>query len=178
MKDLVTILAIGIALSMDAFSLSLSAGTQNIEKRKRILIPIFVGIFHFFMPLLGNFLGDLVVNKLIHNFNFTIGIILIVLAIDCFIKSFKYEKPFFIINYIGVTLFAFSVSIDSFSVGIGLNAISLNHLFCYITFSTCSFLFTNLGLIVGKYINKQNDFIAKLIGALILLIVGITFLCK
>ena len=48
---MLSIFLIGLALSMDAFSISLSIGLNNISKLKRIFIPIIVGIMHFIMPL-------------------------------------------------------------------------------------------------------------------------------
>ena len=58
MKEILNILLIGVALSMDTFSLSLGVGTYNLEKRKSLELAILVGIMHFIMPLLGNILGD------------------------------------------------------------------------------------------------------------------------
>lgn len=42
---------------MDAFALALSYGIIKVSNIKAILTAIIVGIFHFFMPLLGNKLG-------------------------------------------------------------------------------------------------------------------------
>ena len=53
-----TTLLVGISLSMDAFSLSLIYGTQNIGKKNEIMLTIIVGLFHFFMPLLGLNIGN------------------------------------------------------------------------------------------------------------------------
>ena len=52
------LLLIGICLSMDTFSLSLSLGTFNIVKKKCILFSCLVAMFHFIMPLLGVILGN------------------------------------------------------------------------------------------------------------------------
>ena len=54
------ILTIAISLSMDAFSLALAYGTLNLEKKDIISTAIIVGIYHFFMPLLGNGVGNII----------------------------------------------------------------------------------------------------------------------
>ena len=64
MKEILNILLIGVALSMDTFSLSLGVGTYNLEKRKSLQLAILVGIMHFIMPLLGNVVGE----KIMHFF--------------------------------------------------------------------------------------------------------------
>ena len=46
-----------IGLSMDAFSLAIVYGTNGIEKKKAIILSLFVGILHFIMPNVGNILG-------------------------------------------------------------------------------------------------------------------------
>ena len=53
---------IALSLSMDAFSLSLAYGTQNIENKTKYTISIIVGLFHLFMPLIGNLLGNVILN--------------------------------------------------------------------------------------------------------------------
>ena len=42
------IFIIALSLSMDAFSLSLAYGTQNIENKTKYSIAIVVGLFHAF----------------------------------------------------------------------------------------------------------------------------------
>ena len=56
MMHLISVIMIAIGLSMDAFSLAILYGTLNFTKRKALTLAGFVGAFHFFMPLLGNFM--------------------------------------------------------------------------------------------------------------------------
>ena len=53
------IITIAVSLSMDAFSLSLAYGTLNLRKKDIISLAVIVGIYHFFMPLLGNLAGSM-----------------------------------------------------------------------------------------------------------------------
>ena len=70
----VTIL-LGISLSMDAFSLALGYGTQGIGKKNEILLAVIVGVFHFFMPLIGLFIGNAIYQYFVFNFDLVVGII-------------------------------------------------------------------------------------------------------
>ena len=56
--NFITIILIGLSLSMDAFSLSLLYGSKSIDNKKVITLAVTVGVFHFIMPLLGHFLGN------------------------------------------------------------------------------------------------------------------------
>ena len=55
--EIFVIMIIAVSLSMDAFSLSLAYGTVNLDKKSRLKLSIIVGLYHFFMPLLGNLIG-------------------------------------------------------------------------------------------------------------------------
>ena len=49
-----------VSLSMDAFSLALVYGTLGMSKKYKIFLSIIVGMYHFVMPLLGMFLGEVI----------------------------------------------------------------------------------------------------------------------
>ena len=76
---MILIFVIAISLSMDAFSLAIAYGTNNLEKKEINLLSIIVGLYHFFMPILGMLLGKFITN-IVH-----IGGDLIVLLIFSFI---------------------------------------------------------------------------------------------
>ena len=172
MKELVSILLIGISLSMDTFSLSLTLGTVSENKLIKIL-PLFVGIFHFFMPLLGNIIGITLINLLDLASNIILGTVLIVLGINLAIHYFKDETADINLNIIGIIIFALSVSVDSFSVGLGINDITNNYYIASIIFALCSAAFTYLGIIIGKYSSKLIGKYAIILGIFLLLILGI-----
>lgn len=172
MREIVSILLIGISLSMDTFSLSLTLGTVSENKLIKIL-PLFVGIFHFFMPLLGNIIGITLINLLDLASNIILGTVLIVLGINLAIHYFKDETAEINLNIIGIIIFALSVSIDSFSVGLGINDITNNYYIASIIFALCSAAFTYLGIIIGKYSSKLIGKYAIILGIFLLLILGI-----
>ena len=75
MNIFLTIILTAIGLSMDAFSLSLIYGMQGMNKKNEILLSSIVGLFHFFMPLIGIFIGNIIVLFLNNNCNYFVGII-------------------------------------------------------------------------------------------------------
>lgn len=174
---MLSIFLIGLALSMDAFSIALGIGTSRIPKFKRLLIPVIVGIMHFIMPMLGNILGDELFNIINIHPKLIVSIILFYLAFMMFLDR-KNEKQTVISSIFSIFLLAFSVSIDSFSVGIGLSGITNNHLLSFLTFSICSGCITHIGLIAGKYSSKLLKDKAIYLGILILLALAIVNLCQ
>lgn len=178
MVEFVTILTISVALSMDTFSLSLGVGTMNLSKKKSLELSIIVGIMHFIMPLLGILIGTSILRFFQLNSNLMLGMILIFLAGQMLYDLFLKEDPTINLNIFGMFFFAIGVSIDAFSTGLGLSAITSNIIPAMIIFSITSFIFTLLGLFIGKYASKLLGTYASIFGAILLMIIGIFHICK
>lgn len=175
---ILTIVLVAISLSMDAFSLSLLYGTEGLNKKNKLLISSIVGIYHFFMPLLGLTIGRLITDKIILSSNILVGIILSLIAIEMIISSFNEKEEKFLISLPGFLLFGLSVSIDSLTTGIGLSAITKEYMLATTIFSSTSFLFTILGLNLGNILNKKYGKISTVIGGTILFILGMVHIFK
>lgn len=175
MNTLLTTILIGIGLSMDAFSLSFSYGTLNINEKDRVILSSLVGLFHFFMPILGLFVGNIILKYIIIDLDILLAIIISLIGIEMIISSIKKEDNTMLLSLLSFILFAFSVSIDSFSVGIGLKGINNNCLQVSIIFSLCSFIFTYIGLILGTKLSDLVGRYAKTIGGIILIGLGIYY---
>lgn len=168
----IIIILIAISLSMDAFSLSLAYGTLNINKKDIYLLSSIVGIYHFFMPLIGMFFGSLLLNIIPITPNIMVGIVLIFIGIEM-IEESKKEQEVKIMNFFELLLFGLAVSLDSFSIGLGLKSISNHYWVCALTFSLFSTVFTYCGLIFGKKINNKIGGLSTFIGGIILILIGI-----
>ena len=171
MKEIITVFMIAIALSMDTFSLSLGIGTYNLAKRKMLIFSSIVGIMHFLMPLIGNFIGIKITSIFTINSNFLLGTILIYLALSMLIDLLKKEEKEINLKILNMFLFAFGVSIDSFSTGLGLQAITNNMISSVMIFSITSFCFTYLGLLIGKYANYLLGKYTTAFGAILLILI-------
>lgn len=158
---------------MDTFSLSLSLGSIVKENKYLKYFPLVVGIFHYILPLLGNLIGIKIISTFNIASNIILGLILIILGINLAIHYFKDEEIKINLNIISIVLLAFSVSIDSFSVGLGISNITNKHYLSSLIFSVCSFSFTLMGLIIGKYSNKVIGKYASMLGIILLLLLGI-----
>lgn len=174
--DLFLLIIIAISLSMDAFSLSLAYGTLDITKKEIFTLSIMVGIYHFFMPLIGFFLGSKILAFFPINSSFIVFIILCFIGLEMVIDTLRKKDKFVKMQLIQMIIFSFSVSLDSFSVGIGLNTLTSKILFSPIIFSFTSFIFTFLGLHIGKKISEIFGRIATLIGGLVLILIAIIYI--
>ena len=175
MNTFFTIFLVGISLSMDAFSLALVYGMQGLSKKDEIELSIIVGMFHFFMPLVGLSLGSLLYSYFIFNLNLVVGIIFGIIGLEMIISSFRESDTKILVSLWGFLLFGLSVSIDSFTTGIGLNVINNNYLEVSSIFCIVSGSFTYLGLILGNKLGSIFGKLSTIIGGVILIILGIIY---
>lgn len=176
--NIILIFIIAISLSMDAFSLSLAYGTINLSRKEINILSIIVGIYHFFMPILGMFIGSYITRFINIGEDIIILIIFSLIGINMILESKKEQEKVKKLKLTEMLLFGFAVSIDSFSIGIGLNNISSNFFMCSLIFSVTSFGFTYLGLKLGKTLNNIIGKLATFIGGISLILFGIIYILK
>ena len=176
MIGLISVISIAIGLSMDAFSLAILYGTLNFSKSKALCLASSVGLFHFFMPLLGNLIGLFILNILPINPNTLVGIIFFIISFQMILSLFKNEEVVDLRGFVSILLFAFTVSIDSFSVGIGLSTICDSKILAVSIFSATSFLFTFMGLTIGSKLTEKFGKISTLIGSIVLFVLSLIYL--
>lgn len=172
MRELFSLIFIGIALSMDTFSLSLGVGMFDISNKKALMLAIIVGIMHFMMPFLGMLLGNQLIQIFEIKYDLLLGFVLILISLQMIIDIIRKEENHFNLSILGMFLFAFGVSLDSFSLGLGLRAITSNIYLAMSVFSFCSFIFTYFGVILGRFANQHLGIYANILGAIILFILG------
>ena len=85
MKEFFSILLIGIALSMDTFSLSLGVGMFGVTNKKALQLASIVGLMHFVMPHLGMILGSKLIEIFEIKYDILLGFILIIIALQMII---------------------------------------------------------------------------------------------
>lgn len=161
---------------MDAFSLSLAYGTLNMKEKDQKTLALIVGIYHFLMPLLGMFVGTIILKILPMNPDWIVFIVLFFIGCQMIIESLKEQEQVKKMSKTEMILFGLAVSIDSFSVGIGIKSMTNHYFLCACLFSITSFLFTTLGLHCGKKVHQILGKISTMIGGIVLIILGIIYL--
>ena len=157
---------LGIVLGLDAFSLMVSLASFNILKKDFKILVTIIGIFHFVFPILGSILRNFIhipITKLKI-------IIFFFLMIELSLDYFNHKKLVFISSLISIVILAFSVSIDSFSIGISI-PLNTKILISCIIYSCCAIVFSCVGFFIGKYLNKSIGKYANIVGILLIIMV-------
>ncbi len=175
MSNFFTIFLIAVSLSMDTFSLSLTYGLLNLSKKDIYELVISVALFHFFMPIIGSIIGTYIMFIIKIDASLLMSIIFLLIALELTISLFKKEEIMIFNNYLSIIVFSFTVSLDSFSTGLGLSAISSNYYYMSTIFMITSGLFTLIGLLLGKKLKDKIGKKSDLIGIIILIILSLKY---
>jgi manganese efflux pump family protein len=175
---IIDLIIIAIALSMDTFSFSLSISLLTNSIKKQTLLIFLVGLFHFSFPFIGGFLGQNLIKIISISSNKLLGFIFLFLFLKLYYDLKQNKNESLKLTIPNIIFFAILVSIDSLITGIGLENIIKTSCLPSIIFSIISSFFTFLGLIIGKYAQKELGTKANNIGLLLLLLLSFVHLFK
>ena len=182
--DFISTLLIAIALAMDAFSVSLTKGftLKKITKSQVLWFAIFFGGFQSLMPILG-WLGGIQFEWLITTFAPWIAFILLLLIGSNMIRESlsddeEAEEDSDKFSFKELTLLAIATSIDAFAVGITYAVLKTDILIPIIMIGVTAFIFTIIGLYLGKKIGNYFGDKFEILGGVILILLGVKILLE
>lgn len=196
---IIQILLLAIALSMDAFAVSITDGLiyQDMNKKKALFIALTFGIMQGLMPLIGYWLVELVEflvnegsageagNIMSQVVVWTAFVLLMFIGIKMIIEGIKElkkkeeEKETKKFSYKEVLLFGVATSIDALGSGVALHSGLSNNVTIFIHISiiiVITFIISLLGVLLGNKIEKLfkgKTEITSIIGGCILLVLAI-----
>lgn len=175
--EMITIIIMAFALGMDAFSISLGMGMYELRLRQIFKIGITVGIFHIFMPLLGMIAGRFLSQQFDTIAMYIGGGLLFILGVQMIWSSLGKESESIITpTGIGLLIFALSVSLDSFSVGLTLGIYGAQTILVLICFGAGAAILSWLGLLIGRHVQGWLGKYSEVLGGAILLFFGLKLL--
>ena len=158
-----------LSLSMDAFSLAIIYGTKKVSKIQKIVLSILVGINHFILPIIGQKIGYQLFNNKIFDLDIITMIVFTIIGIEMLISKEKGEVTK--LTTLEMLIFAFSVSIDSFIIGI--TYLERNIILSSTVFLIFSSFLTFAGLQLGHIISVEIGSVAKKVGGISLILIGL-----
>lgn len=176
--QVLTVLIMAVALGMDAFSLGVGIGLKGVRLLDVAKISTAIAFFHVVMPLGGMWAGRYVSELLGGVATSAAGALLLLLGGHMVYSSLRGETAESINHRTlwGVLLFAFSVSIDSFSVGVSLGMFAAHRLFTVFTFGFFGGVMSVFGLLVGRRFSRSLGRYGEAFGGVILFAFGVIFL--
>lgn len=176
--QLLTIWIMAVALGLDALSLGLGIGMRGVRKRTILKIGSITALFHILMPLAGMTMGGYLSAILGHIATICGGVLLALLGAHMVYASFRAgeERPINYSSLWGIILFSFSVSVDSFSVGVSLGMFAGDRTLTVLMFGAMGGVMSIAGLLLGRRMGRWVGDYGEAMGGVILLAFGLMFI--
>lgn len=173
---MIEVLILAVALSMDAFAVSIGLGSKHVKKTRSlaVLAAIYFGLFQALMPLIG-FLGGKGVLGWVEGYAHWIAFFLLILTGGKMIyESFSegIEEDIAQITHKILLILAIATSIDAMAAGFTLTLIEINPFVACAAIGVTTFLFSWLGVFVGAKSGTYLESKAELLGGIILILIG------
>lgn len=186
---MIELLLLALALSMDAFAVSIGLGAKHRDHTLKIALmaALYFGLFQGLMPLIG-YLGGRSVLGFIEQFAPWIAcIILLGLGGKMLYEALKADddedndndglelanKPELALTQKTMTTLAIATSIDAMAAGFTLNLLSVNPFFACLMIAIVTGIFSFIGVFLGKQSGTWLESKAEIFGGLVLIGIGI-----
>ena len=181
---LLSILLLGVGLSLDTFAVSLTLGcfSERITSRQRIRFLVTIGMFHFLMILAGWTFGESI-SGLIADYDHWIAFVLLALIGFNMIKESREEeeeeeKPYAGVNFKELLILAVATSIDALAVGVTFAFLQVNIVSAITIIGCTTFVISIAGVYVGNVFGSRYKSRAELTGGIILILIGLKILLE
>lgn len=171
------IIIIAIGLAMDAAAVSLAAASTGFASdfRAKFRLAFHFGLFQFFMPIIGWFLG---------------------ISFVSYIASFSHWVAFFLLSFVGIrmiyegvnkspekqkkdpskgmtmVMLSVATSIDALAVGLSFAVLEVNIWYPSIIIGVITAILSLLAIIIGEKLNIMFGKQMEIFGGIVLLIIG------
>ena len=181
--SILEILLLGIALSMDAFAVSICKGlsTRQLQVKHYLIIGAWFGGFQALMPTIGYFLGS-AFEQYITAFDHWVAFVLLAAIGAGMIKeslSKEESEGNDSFSFKTMLLLALATSIDALAVGVTFALLpDVNVPLAVSLIGVTTFAFSATGLKVGNVFGLRYKAKAEFTGGLILILIGLKILLE
>lgn len=162
------------AIGMDAFSVSLGLGMQEVRLKRIVLIGFLFGLFHTVLPFLGMAFGKIISIKIGYITQLMSGLLLVGIGAHMIFSALSHNTKMSIQPFgKGLLLLALTVSIDSFSVALGLGLSNTNVALTLILFGGVNMVLTWSGMLLGRKVRGFLGVYSEMLGGSILCSFGL-----
>lgn len=178
--NFIELILLSVGLSMDAFAVAICKGTSINDgiNNKAILIGLWFGLFQAIMPLIGYLLGSTFNEFLVNIDHFIAFFLLSYIGIGMIKNSLSDDNDIANddIQFKVMFMLAIATSIDALAVGISFSLLNVNIFSAIIIIGIVSFIFSFLGVFIGKVFKNKFKKKAEIFGGLVLIVLAFKIL--
>jgi putative Mn2+ efflux pump MntP len=177
--DIYSLILLSIGLAMDAFSVAIVAGfgLGRVRLVDSLKVSSAFGAAHVIMPVLGWFLGSIVVS-LIQSWDHWLAFLLLAfvggkMLREGLSKEAEEIKASDLLGFASIIIFTIAVSIDALAVGLSFSLQELSIWIPSLYMGTSTLIFTLVGLNIGNMTGQHFGKKAQVVGGLVLILIGL-----
>ena len=174
------VLILAIALSMDAFAVSVGLGSKKTKNAQTLalLSSIYFGLFQALMPLIGYFGGKGVFGWIESYAHWIAFFLLLLIGGKMIYESITegIEEDIAQITHKVMLMLAIATSIDAMAAGFTLTLLEVNPFIACVIIGVTTSIFSWVGVFVGAKSGAWLESKAELLGGLILIAIGLKVL--
>ena len=180
--DLFDLIVTGIALSMDAFAVSIGKGlsVQRVKAKHSLICGAWFGGFQALMPLLGFLLASSFAEYIKQYDHWIAFVLLFLIGANMLREAFSKEENEADASFSVKTmlLLAVATSIDALATGVSFAVTDTNIWLAVSIIGVTTFLFSAAGVKVGSIFGRKYQSKAEFLGGLILILIGVKILIE
>lgn len=173
-------LFLAIALSMDAFAVSIGLGSRPHPSSRRLalLCAVYFGAFQGLMPLIGYLAGTSVLGWVEVYAPWIAFLLLALIGGKMVFESFGegVEKDIRRVSHRVMLLLALATSIDAMAAGFALTLLDVGPLLACLTIAVATAVFSWGGVTIGRRSGTWLESKAELLGGVVLVLIGLRIL--
>lgn len=172
--EVVSLVFMAIGIGMDAFSVSLGLGMQQLRLKRIAIIGIVFGLFHVLLPFIGIIIGKALSSEAGQMATLVGGLLLVGIGAQMFFSAFKEgdKKTIQPIGF-GLLILAIIVSVDGFSVGLGLGLSGVRVVVSLMLFGFAGMVLSWIGMLLGRKVRGFLGAYSEILGGSILFVFGL-----
>lgn len=180
--NFVDIFLIGVALSMDAFAVSICKGlsVSKVQPRHLLTVGVYFGGFQALMPLVGFLLG-FKFEKFIVSIDHWIAFVLLAIIGGNMIREAlggddeEHDASF---GFKTMLPLAVATSIDALAVGISFAFLGVDIVKAAVLIGITTFVLSGAGVYVGNIFGAKYKSKAEIVGGVVLILIGLKILLE
>ncbi|TMM46925.1 manganese efflux pump MntP [Colwellia ponticola] len=177
---MIEVLILAIALSMDAFAVSIGLGAKHNSRilHLSLMSAVYFGLFQGVMPLIGYLGGKGVLGWIESYASWFAFLLLLLIGIKMIYESFSdnVEEVISKITHRVMLILAIATSIDAMAAGFSLTVLDVNPFIACGIIGSITFLFSWLGVFIGAKTGTWLESKAEFLGGVTLILIGVKIL--
>ncbi|TWX47212.1 manganese efflux pump MntP family protein [Colwellia hornerae] len=177
---MIEVLILAVALSMDAFAVSIGLGAKHNSKVMPLALmsAVYFGLFQGVMPLLGYLGGRGILGWIESYATWLAFLLLLLIGIKMIYESFSegIEEDIVKVTHRVMLILAIATSIDAMAAGFTFTLLAVNPFVACLIIGSMTFFFSWLGVFIGSKSGTWLESKAEFLGGVTLILIGINIL--